>query len=234
MKEIEEHLETTSTNGDAGGNSSNDPDRKRLVRIFLETWLEAKQQVISNGSGGGDLPNATTSVANETIHDAISRKLMAKGYNISSKLALNKTAGFFKKYQFVRRCEKEGKKIEWANYDIVKKIFEIGDTAEPTVSIPMSNIKSEEELTIVGEPPQTPSPPLQKPTKSVMVTSSTVTMEKTKCVGASEGMATAQTQSKPALVSSISIKAETVAKADCVELIKVPTAANTKKSNNET
>lgn len=133
MKEIEEQLDSDS-----------DRDRKRLVRIFLETWLEAKQQLISNG-GGFDNPN-------ETIHEAISRKLVAKGYNISSKLALNKTGTFFKKYQFVRQCEQEGKKIEWANYDIVKKIFELSEpNHEPTVVIPITNIKNEDELTIVEE-----------------------------------------------------------------------------------
>lgn len=133
MKEVEEQLE-----------SDGERDRKRLVRIFLETWLDAKQNLIQNG-GSLDDPN-------ETIHDAISRKLVAKGFNISSKLALNKTAGFYKKYQFVRKCEQEGKKIEWANYDIVKKIFELSEPIpEATVMIPVNNIKSEDELTIIEE-----------------------------------------------------------------------------------
>lgn len=133
MKEVEQELE-----------NDGERDRKRLVRIFLETWLEAKQNLIQNG-GSLDEPN-------ETIHDAISRKLVAKGFNISSKLALNKTAGFYKKYQFVRKCEQEGKKIEWANYDIVKKIFELSEPIpEATVMIPLDNIKSEDELTIIEE-----------------------------------------------------------------------------------
>lgn len=124
----------------AANSGSSNTNKNNILRAFLETWLSTKRELAKGKSS-------------DEMHDEISKRLIEKGYAVSSKLVKHKIASFVKKYQYVQKCEREGKKIEWCNYDIVKQIFDLDGliSGGSIVSIPRQNIKSEDELDIDEE-----------------------------------------------------------------------------------
>lgn len=133
---IQSKQETTNISG-----SSNNNNKNNILRAFLETWLDTKR----------DLSKTRKSTTDE-LNEEISKRLIDQGYQVSSKLVKHKIASFVKKYQYVQKCEREGKKIEWCNYDIVRQIFDLEARADGMgggiVVIPRQNIKSEDDLNI--------------------------------------------------------------------------------------
>lgn len=127
--------ETTASSGGGGGNNNN---KNNILRAFLETWLSTKREL-------------TKAKSTEELHEEISKRLIEKGFAVSSKLVKHKIASFVKKYQYVQKCEREGKKIEWCNYDIVRQIFDLDCMSGGIVVIPRQNIKSEDDLDIDDE-----------------------------------------------------------------------------------
>lgn len=135
--------QTTDNSGSSGGSSTtnnNNNIKRDILRAFLETWLSTKRELGKSGR------------TDEEIYEEISQRLIDQGYQVSSKLVKHKIANFSKKYQYVQRCEREGKKIEWCNYDIVKQIFDLDSSGMPgIVMIPRQQIKSEDELDLYDE-----------------------------------------------------------------------------------
>lgn len=134
----------TTTTATTNNNSST---KTNIVRAFLETWRDVKREKKLVTTGGA------TPDDDETMFDEISSRLIGKGFAVSSKLVKHKIGNFVKKYQYVKKCENDGKKIEWLNYDIVKQIFELDGKKKISglVVIPMQNIKSEDALDIEGD-----------------------------------------------------------------------------------